>query len=170
MTLVLFRRRALGELSGAEHEDGARVRKSRQKEAAGAADAGLMQIEWSEGEVLKLTGVGTEVEEEVHEHVGVRIDGGKRCDRGREAGIGSGAGRRRAERGEPCRVFELWGAVSCCSSDQRWWRTELELSSGKSFDDRHWSAAFGAAPKRVRFLSGGFRFDLLWNRVKCCEA
>ncbi|MGC1648474.1 MAG: hypothetical protein WA741_21870 [Candidatus Sulfotelmatobacter sp.] len=33
---------------------GARVRKSRQKEAAGAADAGLMQIEWSEGEVLKL--------------------------------------------------------------------------------------------------------------------
>ena len=26
-----------------------RVRKSRQKEAGGAADAGLMQIEWSEG-------------------------------------------------------------------------------------------------------------------------
>ena len=39
VTLVLFRRRALGEMSGAEHEDGARVRKSRQKEAAGAADA-----------------------------------------------------------------------------------------------------------------------------------
>ena len=34
-----------------------RVRKSRQKEAAGAADAGLMQIEWSEGEVLKFAGV-----------------------------------------------------------------------------------------------------------------
>jgi hypothetical protein len=33
---------------------GVRVRKSRQKEAAGAADAGLMQIECSEGEVLKL--------------------------------------------------------------------------------------------------------------------
>jgi hypothetical protein len=90
ITLVLFRRRALGELSGAEQKDwGARVRKSRQKEAAGAVDAGPMQIEWSEGEVLKLTGVGTEVEEELHEHVGVRIDGGKRCDRGREAGIGS---------------------------------------------------------------------------------
>jgi hypothetical protein len=43
---------------------GARVRKSRQKEAAGAADAGLMQIEWSEGGVvLKLAGVGTEAEE-----------------------------------------------------------------------------------------------------------
>jgi hypothetical protein len=27
-----------------------------------------MQIEWSEGEVLKLTGFGTEVEKEVHEH------------------------------------------------------------------------------------------------------
>ena len=75
MTLVLFRRRARGEQSGAEPKVGARVRKSRQKEAAGAADAGLMQIEWSEGEVLKLTGVGTEVDEAVHERVGARIDG-----------------------------------------------------------------------------------------------
>ena len=54
---------------------GARVRKSRQKEAAGAADAGLMQIEWSEGEVLKLVGVGTEVEEGAREGVGAGIDG-----------------------------------------------------------------------------------------------
>jgi hypothetical protein len=69
-----------------------------------------MQIEWSEGEVLRLTGVGTEGEGEVREVLGARIDGGKRCDRGREAGIGSGAGRRRAERGEPCRVFELWAS------------------------------------------------------------
>jgi hypothetical protein len=37
---------------------GARVRKSRQKEAAGAADAGHMQIEWSEAEVLKLPAPG----------------------------------------------------------------------------------------------------------------
>jgi len=51
VTLVLFRRRALGELSGAGQKIGARVRKSRQKEAAGAAGAGLMQIEWSEGGV-----------------------------------------------------------------------------------------------------------------------
>jgi len=42
---------------------GARVRKSRQKEAGGAADAVLMQIEWSEGEVLPLAGVSTEAEE-----------------------------------------------------------------------------------------------------------
>ena len=40
-----------GEQRGAERKAGARVRKSRQKEAAGAADAGLMQIEWSEGGV-----------------------------------------------------------------------------------------------------------------------
>ena len=105
---MLFRRRALGKQSGAEQRIGARVRKSRQKEAAGAADAGLMQIEWREGEVLKLGGVGTKAEKKVRERVGARIDGGKRCDRRREAGIGSGAGRTGAERGEPCKVFELW--------------------------------------------------------------
>ena len=67
-----------------------------------------MQIEWSEEEVLKLAGVGTEAEEEVRERVGARIDGGKRWERGREVGIGSGAGRTGAERSEPCRVCELW--------------------------------------------------------------
>ena len=34
-------------------------------EGPGAADAGLMQIEWREEEVLKLAGVGTETEKEV---------------------------------------------------------------------------------------------------------
>jgi hypothetical protein len=34
-----------------------RVRKNREKEAAGAADAGSMQIEWSEAEGLKLGGL-----------------------------------------------------------------------------------------------------------------
>jgi hypothetical protein len=70
-----------------------------------------MQIEWSEAEVLKSAGVGTEAEVEVVESVGRRIgriDGGKRRDTGREVGIRSGAGRTGAERGEPCRVFELW--------------------------------------------------------------
>jgi hypothetical protein len=110
-TLVLFRRRARGELSEAEQRMGARVRKSRQKEAGGAADAGLMQIEWSEGGVvLKLAGVGTEAEEGAREGVEARIDGRKRWARGREVGIGAGAGRARAERGEPCRVFELWAS------------------------------------------------------------
>jgi hypothetical protein len=37
-----------------------------------------MQIEWSEAEVLKAAGVGTEAEVEVVESVGRRIDGGKR--------------------------------------------------------------------------------------------
>ncbi len=71
---------------------GARVRKSRQKEAAGAADAVLMQIEWSEGEVLKEAGARHGSGGEVRECVGGRIDGGKRWRRGREVGIGSGAG------------------------------------------------------------------------------
>ena len=62
-------------------------------------------------------------------------------------------------------------AVSCRSREQPWWRTELELSSGESFDDRHRSATLGATPKRVRFLSGGgFWFDLRWNCGECCEA
>jgi hypothetical protein len=85
-----------------ETEIGARVRKSRQKEAAGAADAVLMQIEWSEAEVLKSAGVGTEAELEVVESVGRRIDGGKRWAGGREIGIRTGAGRTGAKRGEPC--------------------------------------------------------------------
>ena len=105
---MLFRRRALGEQSGAEQRVGARVRKSRQKEAAGAADAGLMQIEWSEGEVLKLAGVNTEAEKEVRERVGAGVDGRRRRESGREVAIGSGVGRTGAERGEPCRVCELW--------------------------------------------------------------
>ena len=69
-----------------------------------------MQIEWSEGEVLKSAGVGTEAEVEVVESVGRRIDGGKRWDTGREVGIRSGAGRTGAERGEPCEGFELWAS------------------------------------------------------------
>ena len=46
------------------------------------------------------------------------------------------------------------GVISCGRGQERW-RTELELSSGKSFDDCHRSATVGAAPKRLRFLSGG---------------
>jgi hypothetical protein len=57
-----------------------------------------MQIEWSEAEVLKSAGVGTEAEVEVVERVGRRMDGGKRWDRGGEVGIRSGAGRTGEER------------------------------------------------------------------------
>jgi hypothetical protein len=89
---------------------GARVRKSRQKEAAGTADAVVMQIEWSEGEVLKLAGVSTEAEEGASGGMGGRIAIGKRCDREREVEIVSGARQRGTERGEPCGGFELWAS------------------------------------------------------------
>src|ERR1700739_3534257 len=49
MTLVLFRTRRRNECARLKESVRRRVRKSRQKEAAGAADAGLMQIEWGEG-------------------------------------------------------------------------------------------------------------------------
>src|SRR5947208_13528846 len=62
MTLVLFRTRRRDECTRLREGVRRRVRKSRQKEAAGAADAGLMQIEWSEGEVLKFAGVVKAVE------------------------------------------------------------------------------------------------------------
>ena len=88
----------------------ARVRKSRQKEAAGAADAGPMEIEGSEEEVSKWAGVGREAEEGARKRVGARIDGGRRCERGHEVGIGAGSGRTGAERGAPCRVCELWAS------------------------------------------------------------
>src|SRR6185312_12865970 len=54
ITLVLFRTRRRDECARLKEGVRRRVRKSRQKEAAGAADAGLMQIECSEAEVLKL--------------------------------------------------------------------------------------------------------------------
>jgi hypothetical protein len=47
VTLVLFRRRRRDACSRLREGVRRRVRKSRQKEAAGAADAVLMQIEWS---------------------------------------------------------------------------------------------------------------------------
>ena len=52
-----------------------RVRKSRQKEAAGAADAGVMQIEWSEAEGLKLAGVGKTTGVAAGAPVHGRVDG-----------------------------------------------------------------------------------------------
>ena len=70
-----------------------------------------MQIEWSEGEVLGLAGVSTEVEERAREGVEARIDIRKRCDREREVGMEPGAGRTRTVRGEACGGFEL--CASC---------------------------------------------------------
>ena len=56
MTLVLFRMRRRAEGSTLKEGVRRRVRKSRQKEAAGVADAGVMQIVWSERGVQKFAG------------------------------------------------------------------------------------------------------------------
>ena len=64
MTLVLFRTRRRDECSRLKEGVRRRVRKSRQKEAAGAADAVLMQIEWSERGLLKLSGCSMSAAEE----------------------------------------------------------------------------------------------------------
>ena len=67
-----------------------------------------MQFEWDEGEVLKWVvswggsgGGGWRGR-------GKENGWWKRLNGGREVGIRSGAGRRGAKRGEPCRVCELW--------------------------------------------------------------
>jgi len=63
------------------------------------------------------------------------------------------------------------GRVISCSRGQEWWRTELELGGGESFDDGHRSAAVGAAPERVRCGSGrGFRFVFRRSGVESGEA
>jgi hypothetical protein len=129
-----------------------------------------MQIEWSEEEVLELAGVGTEVEVEVVESVGRRIDGGKRWDRGGEVGIMSGAVRRGRSAVNRAEFSSCGEAVSRCSCDPPWWRTELHLSCCKSFDDRHRSATLGATPKRVRFPGGGFWFHRHRSRTQGSKA
>ncbi len=51
--------------------------------------------------------------------------------------------------------------VSCGGSGEKGWRTELELGSRKSLDDRHGAATFGTEPKRGRFLGkGGLGFGV----------
>ena len=50
---MLFRTRRRDEYLRLKEGVGRRARKSRQKEAAGAVDAGLMQIEWGKRGVLK---------------------------------------------------------------------------------------------------------------------
>jgi hypothetical protein len=75
ITLVLFRTRRLDECSRLKESVRRRVRKSRQKEAAGAADAGPMQIEWIEAEGLKLGRVAKAAGVAVGAPVQRRVDG-----------------------------------------------------------------------------------------------
>jgi hypothetical protein len=87
ITLVLFRMRRLDECSRLKEGVRRRVRKSRQKEAAGAADAGLMQIEWSERGVQKFTGVVKAAGVATGAPVQRRVDGGSEPWRGQEEDV-----------------------------------------------------------------------------------
>jgi len=62
-----------------------------------------------------------------------------------------GAGRHRAS--------EIGTEVSCGGSGAKRWRTELELGRSQSFEDHHWAATFGTAPKWIRLL--GWEFSIL---------
>jgi hypothetical protein len=67
-----------------------------------------MQIGWGQREVLKFAGIGKKRrrrQARVWERESMVEN---RCERGCEVGIGTGARRTRAARGEPCRVCELW--------------------------------------------------------------
>ena len=87
VTLVLFRTRRWDECSRLKEGVRGRVRKSRQKEAAGAAGAVLMQIEWSEAEGLELAGVVKAAGVAAGASVQRRVDGRRESRRGQEEEI-----------------------------------------------------------------------------------
>ena len=86
-----------------------RVRKSRQKEAAGAADAGPMQIEWSEAEGLKLGGVVKAAGVATDAPVQRRVDGGSGPSRGQEE-IVQGQRRHTSPRRCEARQCSVWAS------------------------------------------------------------
>ena len=61
----------------------------------------------------------------------------------------SGLRRKETEHAERREGFGLESGVSCGRSEQRW-RTKLDFSSGKPFDDYHRSTALGTTPETVR--------------------
>ena len=83
------------------------------------------------------------------------------------------SGERRHASARCAEARDRWncGRVISCSRDQEWWRTELELRRGESFDDGHGSAAVGAAPQRVHCRSGRrLRFVFWWSGMESGEA
>ena len=87
-----------------------RVRKSRQKEAAGAADAGPMQIEWSEAEGLKLGGMVKAAGVAAGAPVQRRVDGGSEPSR-REQEVVQGQRRHTSpRRSEARRQYGVWAS------------------------------------------------------------
>jgi hypothetical protein len=82
-----FRTRRRDECSRLQEGVRRRVRKSRQKEAAGAADGGLMQIEWSKRRVQKFTGLVKTGGGAVGAPVRRRVDVGSEPRRGQEEDV-----------------------------------------------------------------------------------
>jgi hypothetical protein len=122
-----------------------RVRKSRQKEAARAADAGLMQIECSKQRVSKLAGVAkaaaegpdAAVQARAMTEVSLSEETKKICGRNGDTL------RRDAPKGA---AISVCGRVGSCSRGQDRWRTKLELCCCEAFDNDHWFTALGTAP------------------------
>jgi hypothetical protein len=115
------------------HEHGvlARFRYNDLKEAARAADAGPMQIQWSEGPVLSRA--ETVLQGTIHDTMRAEIGYGEKVSRRLwskklEEGIGLTARHRDAKRLEGRRVFELERVVSCRNADP-WWRSKLDFGS-----------------------------------------
>ena len=121
----------------------------------------LMCIQWALGiwerhweqvlglEKRKLDGVGC----------GLRVIGARlRAEVGNELVVCGQVGHTTPAGGAAHRVRELGMVVSCGGSGEKGWRTELELGSGKSLDDRHGTATWGTEPKRA----GGLDPRSLW--------
>jgi hypothetical protein len=145
MTLVLFRTRRWDECSSLKEGGRRRVRKSRQKEAAGPADAEPMQIAWSEGGCKGSLEPSMPVKEKAaHLRKGESVtEVGLGGDSKRMFGCKEDILRRDALKRADSAVCER---VISCGCGQEWWRTELELCDGESFDHGHRSAALGTAP------------------------
>ena len=113
-----------------------------------AADAGPMQIEWSERAVLSCRRAVRRSAEDNPTRRRVGRSAKRLPTEGVEKlveGISSSAKRTGTERAETRDGFELERIVSCGSGDRRW-RTKLHLGGRKSFDDLHRSITLGAAP------------------------
>ena len=66
-------------------------------------------------------------------------------------------------RAETREGFVVWMVVSCGNGIR--WRTELDLSSRKPFDDQHRATALGASPK-IAGTGGGDLLLGLWRRAE----
>jgi hypothetical protein len=79
----------------------------------------------------------------------------------REEGIYRTRRHSMSEGTEAPKTFVMSMVVSCGSGERKRWRTELHFGGSESFDDHHWAAALGTAPKIVRTIGDGrFLFGL----------